>query len=1655
MGFFKLWRAAFFATLVAACLPLGRADFFETYFNQKVFGPIPGPCPNYGDCVGDLENVDEFPQSIRELRICLFPPNTLCQTVEEWVRSGTVTIWEVECEDLRVDSVAWTREALGSTSVPGRLSVNDVEQRCTGKIEFDRAVLVIDAGFFDITIRITTANCCSENGGIIWNSENFGNDDALNIDFDLDVNIINRPATAVNELTTGFDDFIPNEIIVENCEMDLNLGISVLDINNAGLWDEIAVFGFLDISGIAGVQISNILISLLEGLFGSVICAAIEQVDYLSTTSNTGPFGIVNELVEEANVLYDELKEPTVVDVDAQDALFAANPTDFGVSPAELADSFRFDTSVAFELLSVTINDFLGGLDDTGSPAINQAINLLTDPDGVFEFDATGADISIEIPINVANVTVGLDALRIEGLNKINSLQLLANNFGAGSQNMYTVNNSFGIDSGVQLFVNMSLLLERGTWVTESSCGTLASGFNIPNCDDTEQFNFTFEITTTGALDIEASILSAFNLEEIEDTFVGQVLNDEYAVDPIAGVRQSIQCLAPAIYQLNFTELSASLASFAPPTITDFSGPQLSALINTVTEIIGHTFEAVLAKDLPFLLRGPIRNITNTFLKTEVSDVDVLTTTCEPFTLSDPLTTKSNYLRFNEFPLTSVFIVVNEVLGNLGAGSDVDLNGFVKTIVEYASQEFSSFPLEPHPVTEGDYVSKPEFFTIFDLPPYRTAFSSGTAYIRGFGFELRNLNTITSFGANYTGPLGFDFNLTIGGSTGEELGVFFNLDFRADELGIDEQWLVSLTFENLFIDTGLDPFFVDLDLIDALKIGQLTTIPCIVAAIENITIAKSILSIVTFDPGLDRSGSSVGSASTDFGAAAALLETELTNAPSTKFTTMLNTVLEGSYDFLWKSIAEQDFASLTPLNCSTSEDNVGSLINVFLGFNVPNLTQLAEVCLKDVDKLSEADLKAYELSELGITKPEDLPASYFDFDGSLIISLIDFFIGGESDGSGSTLNEVLVTIANSSGNPLSDILILEDDQETVSLALQLNTSNFLFDLFGVPPLSIIGDTVIPGLILEAQVLKVKGVNKFLENYEILQVVSNFTTRNSIRFAESETLAIEITGLFQADATFQDAGALPSAPPLVEDIVFSLNASGLEIDLDILFALNTDIFANLTLGHFLATDPSQDIFLSETAVNCLFFSTFPGGFSIPQFRLNISSVEGPEFKTASNVILSPGLEGVINQTTILLKEFYLDAVPNICQNCLREFLNDQLDSLYESSQEEGACPAVIPPIPLPAADQIFRFNTSSLIVGLQDFLGANFYAEDLKLWNEVMATLTNGPLFTEEAFFIFRDLTLVYKGVEYGSLTISVENLEVNGLNTFKDLEIIEPTTFDQYRIRNSLNIEGPLTVRGDYRIVGDELFQEGPLIVNEAQVEFELEDIILGIEVILQVNLSEALGLRFSSVSSLEEIPCLLIPVNQLEPTEVNFTTSSIIIAFECGGICDAPLLDSLSAAGEYRSNNGEELSTIIAAVFNFTRDYIASSEAQDLINSGIANAEESCAELLGIITSIFPTGGDEFDVFVIMGYAFLGFSGVAGLGIAALFPIHKRRVKAYWKKKAETDREKELRELQLKALIQHPAVPLFMKLFIPAFCFMNIVFLFWSILFSVSIDGL
>lgn len=1651
MRSFTLWSTSLALAFVLVLVRPARADFFQTYFNAKVFGPNPGPCPNYGDCVGDLANVEDFPESIRKVRICLFPPNFLCQNVEDWVRSGTVTIWEVECEDLRVDSIVLSPTSFGTTSVPGRFSVNDVEQRCTGKIEFDRAVLVIDAGFFDITIRITTRNCCSANGGIIWSSENFGNDDALNINFDLDFNIINRAATPENELLTGFDDYIVNELVVDNCDMALNLGLELFDVNNAGLWDEITIFGALDISGIAGVQISNLLVLILEGLFGSVICAAIEQVDYLSQNSNSGPVGILNELVEEANVAYDELKAPTTVDVDAQDLAFRTNPTQFDVTPADLANAFRFDNSLAFELLSVTINDFLGGLDDQGSPAINQAINLLTEPDGTFSFDASDSNISIEIPINVANVTLGLDGFTVEGINQITTLQLLANNFGGGgAQNFYTVNNSFGIGPGVVISVNISVLLERGTWVTASSCGTIGNSFSNPNCDDTERFTFTFGITTTGPLDFEASILSAFNLEEIEDTFIGQVLNDQYSISLLDGAKQSVQCVAPAIYQLNFTELTASLGGFDDPVVTDFSGPELSALIATVTEVVGHVFKAVLAKDLPFILRGAVRTAANDFLKTEVADIDTLAN-CVPYVPNDPLSTKTNFLRFNEFPITEVFTVINEVLGNLGTGSDVDLNGFIQTMFEYASAEFASFPFDPHPTIEGDWVSKPEFFTVFDVPPYRTAFSSGTAYIRAFGTELKNVNSISSFGANYTGPLGFDFNLTIGGSAGEELGVFVNIDFRADELGIDEQWVVSLTFENLFIDTGLDPFFVDLDLFDALKIGQLTTIPCLVSVIENITIAKSILSIVTFDPGLDRSASSPGSASTDFGAAAALLETELTNAPSLKFTTMLNTVLEGSYNFLWKSIAEQDFASLDPLNCSTSEDNVGSLINVFLGFNFPNLTQLAEVCLKDVAKLSEEDLIDYERTQLGITTPNDLPASFFDFTTSIIIPVIDFFIGGDSSGSGSTLNDVLVTIANSTGNPLSDLLILEEDGTTVSLALQLNTSNFLFDLFGISPLSITGDTVIPGLILEAQVLRVKGVNKFLDNYEILQVISNFTTRNSIRFADTESLAIEITGLFQADAKFQNPSALPSDPPLVEEMIFTLNASGLEIDLDVLFALNTDIFANLTLGHFLATDPTQDIFLSDTAVNCLFFSTFPGGFSIPQFRLNISSVTGPEFKTNGNVILSPGLEGVINQTTILLKEFYLDAVPNICQNCIREFLNDQLTLLYEASQEPGACPSVIPPIPLPVADQIFRFNTSSFLTGFQDFLSTNFYADDFKLWNEVMATLTADPLFPSEEFFIVKDLGLFYKGQFYGDLTISVTNLIITGLNTFRDLEIIEPTTYDQYRIRNSLNIEGPLKVIGDYRIIGDRLFQEGPYIVNEAKIEFELEKIITGIEVILQVNLSEALGLRFSSVSSFEEIPCLLIPVNQLEPTEVNFTTSSIIIAFECGGICDAPLLDSLSAAGEYRSNNGEELSTIIATVFNFTRDYIASSEAQDLIDAGIANAEESCAELLGIITSLFPSGNSDFNVFEIMGFVFVGFSGFSAVGVAALLPLHRRRAKLYWTKKSQSTREQELRELQLKSLIQHPAVPLFMKGFIPAFCLMNIVFLFWSILFSVS----
>ena len=131
-----------------------HGDFLEAYLNDKVFGVDPGPCPFDEDdsCVIHL-NATSFPPSIGEIEFCLLKDvpivdSLFCQDLQDWVDTGTVELWDVQCQNVGIESVALEEVSrnneVDKSSIVNAVTVTHLVQACTGMIRMTDVVLTID-----------------------------------------------------------------------------------------------------------------------------------------------------------------------------------------------------------------------------------------------------------------------------------------------------------------------------------------------------------------------------------------------------------------------------------------------------------------------------------------------------------------------------------------------------------------------------------------------------------------------------------------------------------------------------------------------------------------------------------------------------------------------------------------------------------------------------------------------------------------------------------------------------------------------------------------------------------------------------------------------------------------------------------------------------------------------------------------------------------------------------------------------------------------------------------------------------------------------------------------------------------------------------------------------------------------------------------------------------------------------------------------------------------------------------------------------------------------------------------------------------------------------------------------------------------------------
>ncbi|GBG33997.1 Hypothetical Protein FCC1311_102202, partial [Hondaea fermentalgiana] len=546
---------------------------------------------------------------------------------------------------------------------------------------------------------------------------------------------------------------------------------------------------------------------------------------------------------------------------------------------------------------------------------------------------------------------------------------------------------------------------------------------------------------------------------------------------------------------------------------------------------------------------------------------------------------------------------------------------------------------------------------------------------------------------------------------------------------------------------------------------------------------------------------------------------------------------------------------------------------------------------------------------------------------------------------------------------------------------------------------------------------------------------------------------------------------------------------LNIVAELVTAFDYEKLLDLTLSQLLSVQSDQAIHLAEHALDCWLSTYYDEGFFLRKLDVTLGELSGVTL-TSTREILSEGMEEMVGAIVELMTYFYVDAIPRMAQNCAVPYVND----VAFKTLDLASCPnsEQIDPPPLAEGNTVLRFDTSPGLNSFLSFWFEDVVSEDYAALNTVLngaaeeLVFLNSESSTGDQSFNFT-LPLIYNSVNYGSVFLKLADVKLSGLGTFRDLRPLIPFGSDlqpmydpsdypneeesarrrlvsagqqPYTTQTDIDIEGPLSIEAKVTINAYDLFEGYPEMINELRLTLGLSDIIFALRLLLEVDLVKLMDVRFRSFSTLTEIPCLLIPVEKLEPLAFNFNLSAVEIDAACAGTCEFPLLAYLQDGTPFSNENKEEISQLVTEFVAYWTAFVGTKGAQQLIDGAISQAEDDCAaiyELVDELTTFEERQRD--DAATVFAYIFLGGCGVAAIGALLLVPLHRRRQKTAIAAKLvgtmpfERDEyfagEMALTELRAKSIFQHPITPLVARFLVPFIQFMNVAGLVVAIGFS------
>ena len=900
-----LWAAA-------AVVPGVRGDWFQQYLDQKVFGPNPGPC-SPDPCTGDVVNL---PQSIKDIPVCLTSQTANCDgdTIGNTVKSGFYSFKDVQCERVSVRSITFAHvKNANSKSLDGLLDITSMKLKCTMSAtlgSFTNKMVVERNGYptgrdfsyrleFVLTdFKLEFDQTVQTDGTRVWSKVYFKWDPATTFltDTPKDIRIPVEECNVTPNIKLDFALQRKQFDYLKACTHLLGLNPCV---TSTSLITGI-VFSFLDWN-----KILNFIWTLLEGVFGRISCEVMAGLAYYGANGSppTTP-GWLNLLWTDVKKQIDSaaLNQPDnlrLVDTDAEQLrrlgtdlycdkgpqIYQANRC---LTQADLNASVDFSTSNTVEVVSVALNNWLGGpaASNPKTLTINEVVNKLTAPAGEYATADLGSDQTyhLEYPGGPALISVQLVGLKLTGLNTFTKFKVVQNGYGEEDKLFQpyrrTFTNSFALDN-LGVVGTVLITLRRGSWVSKScnsaSYGGPALGTTCNVCvpgpgqcanpsaysDDSEQFYVQYAAKVNQPV-VGFGVNMLVNPSELDSLQLGRINQVSTLFNNAAELEFLTKfCLAKAVYNVFLPSLSLQMAGVEAPTLY-MPGPNvgLATLVDNAGKFLADAVQGALQTKLPGLFQGPLRTTINDMLFGRL----VLPAKrfgfqyCPNWSLDldAPARVMVDFSNRKSFAY-NLYPVINEVLGgNPVVQTDTDVNKLVDSVLKF--YELKGWPIDswdnvtarssPARFPLGYWELKDEYQTIAKAPAFRkpdswfwfTNFSAdGIASI----YKLTAVDTATQTKF----PNAVNMTLGMGGKLGKpgggllparplQAGFYFNVRTTDASLGgglMDETWQFDVIAEDVQWAAVLAELWYEPNSLNALTVTQARHLPCLLNALNRVS----------------------------------------------------------------------------------------------------------------------------------------------------------------------------------------------------------------------------------------------------------------------------------------------------------------------------------------------------------------------------------------------------------------------------------------------------------------------------------------------------------------------------------------------------------------------------------------------------------------------------------------------------------------------------------------------------------------------------------------------------------------------------------------------------------------------------------------------------